>query len=248
MLSLLAFIAINLFAAALSKLSDIARRRILKKICIVLLSFNLCRYALSPMLGNGLKLPVEFSTVSYFMVPIILLTDSKKVQSWAAYSGIMAGFFYYMTMIIAGGKIYADYPPYDTYISLCCHGTLYLCGLVSLKTTRYKPSDRYILYFGVGCIALNANLLRPIADNGTRLFIYELMDGIYVRQIIPKEFMRYLTPVNIAVIAVFVLLTANLFFRLNKVQYEKHLNAIQESKPEKAAAKVLSLYTAEEII
>ncbi|PKM72066.1 MAG: hypothetical protein CVU91_11295 [Firmicutes bacterium HGW-Firmicutes-16] len=240
MLSLLAFIAINLFATELCKLSDGSRRRILQRICIVLLSLNLCRYALSPLLGNGLKLPVEFSTVSYFVVPIILLTGSKRIQSWAAYSGIMAGFFYYMTMIIAGGKIYADYPPYDTYISLCCHGTLYLCGLVSLKTSKYKPSDRYILYSGVACIALNAHLFRHIADNGTRLFIYELMDGIYVRQIFPQELMDYTTPVNIAIIIVFVLLSVSLFFKLNKVQYERHTRATQKSEPNKTTVKILS--------
>lgn len=230
MFALLAFAAINLFAAALCKTDDETRKRALRKLCIALLSINLFRYTLSPILGNGLLVPVEFSTVSYFAVPIILLSGSKKLQSWAAYSGMMAGFFYYMTMILAGGKIYAEYPPYDTYISICCHGTLYLCGLVSLKTNRFKPSDCFKLFLGVGTIAINAALFRPIADNGTRLFIYELMDGIYVQQVLPQALSGYLTPINYGLIICFVLLTGKLFFKLNKTQYEKFVGNGQESK------------------
>ena len=40
--------------------------------------------------------PVEFSTVAYFAVPIILLMTKRRLHSWAAYSGLMAGFFYYI--------------------------------------------------------------------------------------------------------------------------------------------------------
>lgn len=227
MFAILAFTAINIFAVYLCRCDEEKRIQLQQRICIALLSFNLCRYMLSPILGYGLKIPVEFSTVSYFAVPIIFLTGSKMLRSWAAYSGIMAGFFYYMTMIVAGGKIYADYPPYDTYISLCCHGTLYLCGLVGLKTCRYMPSDRYKLFLGVGLIALNAYLFRPIADNGTRLFIYELMDGIYVGQILPETLQSYLPIFNIFLISGFVLLTVNLFFRMNKVQFKKPVSTGQ---------------------
>ena len=223
MFAILSFTAINIFAAYLCRCDGEKRKWLLRKICIVLVFFNLCRYTLSPILGFGLKVPVEFSTVSYFAVPIIFLTESKWLRSWAAYSGIMAGFFYYLTMIVAGGSIYADYPPYDTYISLCCHGTLYLCGLVSLKTDRFKSFDCYKLFCGVGLIALNAHLFRPIADNGTRLFIYELMDGIYVRRILPDALQIYLSILNIALVSGFVLLTVNLFFRLNRSQLKKRL-------------------------
>ena len=221
MFAILAFTAINIFAAYLCRCDDEKRKQLLRKICIALLSLNLCRYTLSPILGYGLKIPVEFSTVSYFAVPIIFLTGSKRLRSWAAYSGIMAGFFYYMTMVVAGGRIYNDYPPYDTYISLCCHGTLYLCGLVGLKTDRYMTIDRYKLFLGVGLIALNAYLFRPIADNGTRLFVYELMDGIYVKQVLPETLQAYLPAFNLVLISGFVLLTVNLFFRLNRAQYKK---------------------------
>jgi hypothetical protein len=154
--SLLVFTAVNIFAAMLSKRGNETRSRALKMICAGLLSFNVCRYALAVLDGRGFIFPVEFSSVAYFAVPVIQLTGIRKAQSWAAYSGIMAGFFYYMTLILLGGRVYADYRPNDIYISLYCHGSLYLCGLVSLKTNRFEHSDRFLLLCGNVCVALNA--------------------------------------------------------------------------------------------
>ena len=76
-------------------------------LCAVLLSGNLLRYGvIYPFVKGVVMLPVEFSTVAYFLVPAILLTSKRRLRSWAAYSGLMAGFFYYLAMIAAGGVIY----------------------------------------------------------------------------------------------------------------------------------------------
>jgi len=238
--SLLVFTAINFTVPVLCNIGGDTRRRVLRLLCRVLLWFNVCRYTLSPLMGRGLLLPVEFSTVSYFSVPIIVLTGLKKLQSWASYSGIMAGFFYYMTMIVRGGSIYAEYPPYDIYISMCCHGILYLYGLVSMRTSEFNQSERCRLLGGVGGIALNAWLLRHIADKGERLFIYELMDGLYVKRILPEALWSYLAPVYYIIMFGLVSLTIVLFFRLNKAQYKKFAGDTRACRPVPEAVRALA--------
>jgi hypothetical protein len=238
--SLLVFAAINIFSAMLVKCGSETRSRVLRIISAGLLAFNLCRYALALLLGRGFIFPVEFSSVAYFAVPAILLTRAKRAQSWAAYSGIMAGFFYYMTLILSGGRVYADYLPNDIYISLYCHGSLYLCGLVSLKTNRFGRSDRFLLLFGNVCVAVNAWLLRPIAEGKARIFIYELMDGLYVKQLFPEYSSGYLMPVYYLLMLGFLLLSVKLFFQLNNMQYEKHLRAVKETGRVPAAVKTLT--------
>ncbi len=227
--SLLVFAALNIFAAMLCRCSNETRCRILRAVCIALFVFSLCRYVLAFIGGRGLVFPVEYSSVAYFAVPIILLTRIKRAQSWAAYSGIVAGFFYYMTLIIAGGRVYAAYPPYDIYISVYCHGSLYLCGLVSLKTNKYALSDRFILLSGNVCVALNAYVLRPIAEGKTRIFIYELMDGMFVKQAFPSVLWNYVMPAYYILMAGCILLSVSLFFRLNKMYHDKNSRANRES-------------------
>jgi hypothetical protein len=233
--SLLVFAAVNIFASVLLKRSDETKRLILRIICFGLLSFNLCRYALALLSGRGFIFPVEFSSVAYFAVPLILLTGIRKAQSWAAYSGIMAGFFYYMTLILAGGGVYADYRPNDIYISLYCHGSLYLCGLVCFKSNRFERSDRFLLLGGNACVALNACLLRPIAEGKARIFIYELMDGLYVKHLFPESAWGYLMPVYYLLMFGFILLSIRLFFRLNNLQSEKQWRIFYDTRIGKRA-------------
>ena len=238
--SLLVFVSINIFASLLCKRSNESRCRILRVVCIALLSFNVCRYARALICGMGFIFPVEFSSVAYFAVPVILLTGIRRAQSWAAYSGIMAGFFYYMTLILAGGRVYAAYMPNDIHISLYCHGTLYLCGLVSLKTNRYEHSDRFAMFCGNVLVAVNAWLLRPIAEGKARIFIYELMDGLYVRQLFPNAAGGALMTLYYFLMIGCLLLSIKLFFVLNKMQYERHIRAGRDSSPVFSAVKTLT--------
>jgi hypothetical protein len=225
--SLLAFAAINLCAAKLCKCDERVRNNCLRLLCFALLAVTLCQYApLSVLLTGDVNLPVEFSAVASLSVSVILLTGFKKGRVWAAYSGLMAGFFYYAAMITAGGEIYAAYRPHEIYVSLFCHGTMYLCGLVSLKTGKFSPSEFYKLFGGVGFVLVNALLLKPYTDSGARIFIYEILDGRYMRALFPGADMA---PVYYVVMTGLLVLSVILFFKLNKAQYERFVRASERT-------------------
>lgn len=61
----------------------------------------------------------------------------------------MAGFFYYIAMVAAGGPLYNTYAPLDIYLSMFCHGTLYICGFVTVGTEAYSSKDAPKLVLGV---------------------------------------------------------------------------------------------------
>lgn len=221
------FIAINVLAVHLCKCNERTRTKTMRGLCWILLFGNVLRYSLSPMLGNGIKIPVEFSTVAYFVVPVILLTGHRKTQSWAAYSGLMAGFFYYMNMMIAGGPIYDAYPPYDIYTSLFCHGTLYFCGFVTAGTRQYPANEGYKLVGGLAGVSTWALLLRPLAEGTERLFIYELLDGFHVKRWFPQSSWRTALPIYYLAILILVSLTMKLFFSGSRMQYRR-FSALRE--------------------
>lgn len=84
----------NVAAYQLCKCPEGRHRTVVRWLCAVLLSGNLLRYGvIYPFVKGVVMLPVEFSTVAYFLVPAILLTSKRRLRSWAAYSGLMAGFF-----------------------------------------------------------------------------------------------------------------------------------------------------------
>ena len=220
--ALVFFGCINVLAYRLCKRPTEQRRRVVTALCAALLGGNLLRYGvLYPFVQGTVVLPVEFSTVAYFAVPSILLTRRKGLYSWAAYSGLMAGFFYYMAMIAAGGMIYGENPPLGTFISLLCHGTIYFCGFVTIGTERCRAGDAPKLALGVAMVAIRAALLRPFVAGSDGLLIYILMDAAAVRRILPQGLWTAALPVYYAALVVFVLLTIRGFFRRSQKQYGK---------------------------
>lgn len=87
------------------------RERALRRLSALLLGVNILKYALPPLLGGKLVLPVEFSAAAYFTTPGIILMTRGKLRCWAAYAGLLAGGVYYGAMCLAGGYIYGRIRP-----------------------------------------------------------------------------------------------------------------------------------------
>lgn len=220
--ALVVFCSMNVLAVQLCKCDSRRRNLVLQCLCCALLGINLLRYAvIFPFVKGEIRIPVEFSTVAYFVVPAILLLRLEKCRVWAAYSGLMAGFFYYMTMIAAGGRIYGEVPPYDVYISLICHGSLYLTGFVSIGTREYREKEGYKLLLGVCLVVGHSLLVRPFAEEYGRIFLYELLDGAFLRNLLPSHLWSIGAPGYYVVMIGLVLLSMKNFFRDNQKQYER---------------------------
>lgn len=220
--ALVFFGCINVMAYQLCKCPAEQRRRAVLTLCAVLLGGNLLRYGVVyPVIQGVVKLPVEFSSVAYFAVPAILLTGREKLRSWAAYSGLMAGFFYYMAMIAAGGPLYAATAPSDVFISLFCHGSIYFCGFVTIGTAPCSAKDAPKLALGVVMVAVRAALLRPWVQGSEGLLIYILMDGTAVRRLLPQSAWGAALPAYYVLLVVFVALSIRGFFRSSRREYRR---------------------------
>lgn len=220
--ALVFFGCINVLAYHLCKCPRSKRRSVVLALSAALLCGNLLKYCVYyPLVEGAARIPVEFSAVAYFAVPLILLTKLRPLHCWAAYSGLMAGFFYYMAMIIAGGAIYSTYPPAETYVSMLCHGTLYFCGFVTVGSEVFRRNDAAKLLLGVALVALQAVLLRPFADNGSPLLIYILLDADLVRGLLPQSALTLALPLYYLALFGLVLLSIFGFLRKNKRQYRK---------------------------
>lgn len=65
-------------------LLPVARReRALRRLSALLLGVNILKYALPPLFGGKLVLPVEFSAAAYFTTPGIILMTRGKLRCWA---------------------------------------------------------------------------------------------------------------------------------------------------------------------
>lgn len=213
---------INLIATAEAAIILIAFRRLLflgKKqkntvlniICAALLGFNIYRYISQSLELGFVRIPVEFSAVSYFLVPLIVLLRIPILRVWAAYSGILAGSGYFLSIAALGDTVYADYTTKSIVFALACHGALLLIGLLIISEKEFSPYSGWVITAGLIYVALHAVILRSRFSGGNGIFIYELLFAF--RPI--AFFGGGILPFYYLLLFVLIILSFNLFYKLN---------------------------------
>ena len=79
----------------------------------------------------------------------------------------------------------------------------------------------YKLLLGVCLVVGHSFLVRPVAEGHGRIFLYELLDGAFVRNFLPPHLWRVGAPVYFVVMSGLVFLSMKNFFRDNRKQYER---------------------------
>ncbi|MBE6729585.1 MAG: hypothetical protein E7568_05065 [Ruminococcaceae bacterium] len=193
------------------------KRRVLNAVCIILLFFNLARYAFNSIEQNRIKIPVEFSAVTYFVLPIIVLLKLDEMRPWGAYSGILAGGFYFLNGILHGNFMYADYKIQSIVISMLCHGALLFCGLLLISEKRYSQYAGWIITGGLVFSGIRTILLKEWFSGGRGIFIYELIFAYIPSKYLGKEIIPFYYLVLFFLLAVSI----RIFFIFNSKTAKK---------------------------
>ncbi|MBQ3760689.1 MAG: hypothetical protein II875_01610 [Clostridia bacterium] len=207
-MSLVVFSALNLLVHGLGRCREERAKGLLKVLWIVLLFGNLIRYVfVYPVIVGEVHIPIEYSTVAYFLVPAMMLWNKKGHVVWPALYGLIAGLLYFLTMIAAANRLYADAPPYDVYISYFCHGTLYVNGLLVLRKNRVSDRDRAKTMLCLLIVSVRSLLLKKYAIDADELFIYDVLLGNVIRMVLPKSSWSFTVPLYYVALNALILLT-----------------------------------------
>lgn len=173
-------------------------------------------YSIGYMIMIPGKIPVELSTVAYFIVPLTILFGIKKLKIWAVYSALLSGIIYYSAMVLFGTQIYSDYPPYTVYMAIYNHGALLTYSYITLSTTIFYKKDRYIIWIGIIFSILWALALRPLVIVTKRIFIYDVIDAFWAYKYFP-DLLVVAVPLFYILFAAFIYFSVNSMYVLNKV-------------------------------
>ena len=198
------------------KQKEITRYKFLKIQLLILLVYNIVIIIIFPW-----KIPVELSTVAYFIVPLIVLFNLSGLKAWGIYSSLLSGFIYFAAMIIIGNYLYEDYPAYGVYAAIYGHGVLLSYAYITLSTVKIQKSERMVIWIGIILSVAWALLLRPSVIFEARIFIYEVLDGLFIRTYFPENLtFGYIIYYILFVIALF--LSANIVHLFNQRLYKDH--------------------------
>jgi len=154
-----------------------------------------------------------------------VLFNISTLKAWGVYSSLISGVIYFAAMIIFGNYLYEDYPAYGVYAAIYSHGALLSYAYITLSTVKIQKSERMVIWIGIIFSASWALLLRPFVIFEARIFIYEVLDGLFVRTYFPENLtIGYIIYYILFVIALF--LSANIVHLLSQSLYKNHKDVV----------------------
>ena len=142
----------------LTKLTIGAKKRdfIARTVSVAVFAYKLVYFAYVNVKGT-FSVPVEISTISYFLLPIIITFKIKKLYNVGAFFGMISGLGFFAYYSIFGFTMNAHHTLIEVLIGCFCHGYLLLCGAYLFFTNRFErktSSSLWITILAILCWAM----------------------------------------------------------------------------------------------
>ena len=150
---------------------------------------------------------------------VLLMVVSMALITWHLMISIViitSGFFYYVSMVLAGDTMYGDFPIYSYSTSLFNHGTLIIYSLIVAKDIKFKSKEIHIIHIGLLLTMIYALLMRPIITHPGRIFIYMILDAELVKAYF-LNIKHIMYPVYYILFGLYLYFSGYVVFLLNKI-------------------------------
>ena len=118
---------------------------ILKIVSIGIFVFKTGQYIVLNMMGD-ITIPVEISSISYFMVPVILTFGIKKLYHIASFFGMLAGLGFYFFYILFGFTLEPYLTLAQVLTGIFCHTYLFTTGFYLFKKYDFSKTKSWTIW------------------------------------------------------------------------------------------------------
>jgi len=206
---------------------------ILRSLSLVLFVYKSIYYIVQNIKGN-LSVPVEISSITYFLMFIILIFKIKSLYGVGSFYGIMAGLGYFTFYTLFGFTVAESFSIKELLIGCFSHGFVFVSGMHLYKTNKFSKIDKLKVWITIFAMLSWALVFYDIEMRGITFIYY----------IIKPKFLFVFENMSLNVILMIayytVLVTAfyfviKIFFRLNnKLKVKTLEDKIKYNKNQKA--------------
>ncbi len=187
----------------------------LKLVSIVLLAFKSLDYIVTNIEGH-IAIPVEISTVTYFLMFIVLIFNIRSMYNVSSFFGILAGLGYYMYYIICGSSLTSL--TLKSLIKACIyHGYILIAGIYLFRENYFDRRDNHKIWTTILAMLCWAMLFYDINNVGTR-FVYYITKPTFLYVFSNMQFNILLTLAYYTVVVVSFHFLIKLFIYVNNRQ------------------------------
>lgn len=210
--NLIVVILLLTIAFFISRTSLKFKKMLLPSIAMILLVYKMAEYSYYIINLEVDKIPIEFSTLAYFLFGIVILFKIKELYPVAAFASFISGIGYLLVFIFMGDQYIHIHGFYSTLIALSSHFIL-LLGSVLLKNiaiATYKDIKYIIIYTVLYLIYVG--IMNMIIDySQSYLFINLLLKADLLRNMLSTQdiaafayWLYYIIIVSIYLLVIFI--------------------------------------------
>ena len=167
--------------------------RIAYCIACFLFVYKIGEYIYWQCVGQHLKIPVEFSAVSYFLFGITVFFRIKKFDSLGTFCGFLAGMCYSVANWVSPDSFVQSAfqePMFFYVMAIVNHHALYFGSMLMIANVRrFDPKKFYYMIIGVAIMLAYTwiiYLFTPYADLYGKMIFIRICDGSILNYLFPS--------------------------------------------------------------
>lgn len=161
-------------------------KRVILILSIFLFLYKTIEYTLYGLNLEPSKIPVEYSTITYFLLSITVIFRLDSLKPLASFMGIVSGLGYVIVFMVLGPTYLSHQGLYITSMAFINHSIVFWGGLVLLRTERFQKMDyKKIMMFTMIYLLYVTTLQELVEFKQPYIFILMLLDGNLIERMIP---------------------------------------------------------------
>lgn len=181
-------LCVILLGVLLCYIKPIHSKRVLLLLSLFLFLYKTIEYTLYALHLEPSKIPVEYSTITYFLLSIVVIFQLDSLKPLASFMGIISGLGYVIVFIFLGSSYLKHQGLYITSMAFINHSIVFWGGLILLRTERFQKMDyKKIMVFTMIYLIYVTTLQELVEFKQPYIFILMLLDGNLIERMIPSS-------------------------------------------------------------
>ncbi|TNF08071.1 MAG: hypothetical protein EP317_03750 [Bacillota bacterium] len=172
----------------LSKMPYRQRHHTTLALAWIIFSYKMIEYTIHALHFRLEKIPLEFSTITYFIFSITIIFNIKSLKTIATFMSFITGIGYLTSFIFLGQSFYAQNGVYITTAALINHSIVYLGSMMMIKNIIWNPKEeKKILIFSIIYIIYVSVLDMFVTFSQQFIFIRMLLGADVLYRLVPQN-------------------------------------------------------------
>lgn len=164
------------------------QKSVLYGLSTFLLLYKMIEYTLYGLNLDMGKIPIEYSTITYFLFGITVVFNLKSLKPLAAFMGFLSGLGYLMSFMFLAPAYFANNGIYMTVMALINHSIVFIGALILMRQEKFQIFDKKkILLFTSIYVLYVLVMHRLISFQEPFIFILMLLDGKFLDLLIKSS-------------------------------------------------------------